>query len=60
MTASFWKFISDLDDRETKRYLEMFYILKMRDLVSKIPEVGREEPEALAAGDGVKVGFGSC
>jgi len=33
---SFWKYVSKLDRRETRRYLEMFYILKYRDLVSDI------------------------
>ncbi|PKA57700.1 Sucrose synthase 4 [Apostasia shenzhenica] len=28
----FWKFVSKLDRRETRRYLEMFYILKFREL----------------------------
>ncbi|CAN1353216.1 Sucrose synthase 2 [Linum perenne] len=30
----FWKHVSKLERRETRRYLEMFYILKFRDLVS--------------------------
>lgn len=30
----FWKYVSKLERRETRRYLEMFYILKYRDLVS--------------------------
>ncbi|KDD76488.1 sucrose synthase [Helicosporidium sp. ATCC 50920] len=34
---TFWKRMSDLEGRETKRYLEMFYILKMRQLISKVP-----------------------
>lgn len=29
----FWKYVSKLDRRETRRYLEMFYILKLRELV---------------------------
>lgn len=29
----FWKYVSKLERRETRRYLEMFYILKFRDLV---------------------------
>lgn len=33
---SFWKYVSKLERRETRRYLEMFYILKYRDLVSDI------------------------
>lgn len=30
----FWKYVSKLERRETRRYLEMFYILKFRNLVS--------------------------
>nr|AAC28175.1 T2H3.8 [Arabidopsis thaliana] len=30
----FWKYVSKLERRETRRYLEMFYILKFRDLVT--------------------------
>ncbi|KRH12088.1 hypothetical protein GLYMA_15G151000v4 [Glycine max] len=33
----FWKHVSKLEKRETRRYLEMFYILKFRDLVKSIP-----------------------
>ncbi|KFK30802.1 hypothetical protein AALP_AA6G027800 [Arabis alpina] len=33
----FWKYVSKLDRRETRRYLEMFYILKFRDLVKTVP-----------------------
>lgn len=33
----FWKYVSKLERRETRRYLEMFYILKFRDLVKNIP-----------------------
>ncbi|KAG8658855.1 hypothetical protein MANES_03G198900v8 [Manihot esculenta] len=33
----FWKHVSKLERRETKRYLEMFYMLKFRDLVKSIP-----------------------
>ncbi|KAK4482158.1 hypothetical protein RD792_009299 [Penstemon davidsonii] len=33
----FWKYVSKLDRRETRRYLEMFYILKFRDLVKSVP-----------------------
>lgn len=29
----FWKYVSKIDRRETRRYLEMFYILKLRELV---------------------------
>jgi sucrose synthase len=30
----FWKYVSKLGGLETRRYLEMFYILKYRELVS--------------------------
>ncbi|MQL94970.1 hypothetical protein Taro_027634 [Colocasia esculenta] len=33
----FWKYVSKLERRETRRYLEMFYILKFRDLVTTVP-----------------------
>uniref|UniRef100_A0A1D1Z3C2 Sucrose synthase n=1 Tax=Anthurium amnicola TaxID=1678845 RepID=A0A1D1Z3C2_9ARAE len=33
----FWKYASKLERRETRRYLEMFYILKFRDLVKSVP-----------------------
>nr|AFO84091.1 sucrose synthase [Actinidia deliciosa] len=33
----FWKYVSKLERRETLRYLEMFYILKYRDLVKSVP-----------------------
>ncbi|GER24716.1 sucrose synthase [Striga asiatica] len=33
----FWKHVSKLERRETRRYLEMFYILKFRDLVKTVP-----------------------
>jgi hypothetical protein len=29
----FWKYVSKLHRQETRRYLEMFYILKFRELV---------------------------
>ncbi|XP_073136725.1 sucrose synthase 2 [Henckelia pumila] len=35
----FWKYVSKLERRETRRYLEMFYILKFRDLVKSVPSV---------------------
>ncbi|KAJ7972997.1 Sucrose synthase [Quillaja saponaria] len=34
----FWKYVSKLERRETRRYLEMFYILKFRDLVKSVPQ----------------------
>ncbi|KAI9080280.1 hypothetical protein K1719_037674 [Acacia pycnantha] len=34
---SFWKYVSKLDRLQTRRYLEMFYILKFRDLASSVP-----------------------
>jgi len=36
----FWKYVSKLERRETRRYLEMFYILKFRDLAKSVPRVG--------------------
>ncbi|XP_039021415.1 sucrose synthase 2 isoform X2 [Hibiscus syriacus] len=33
----FWKYASKLERRETRRYLEMFYILKFRELVKSVP-----------------------
>ncbi|KAL6768924.1 hypothetical protein ACKKBF_B16775 [Auxenochlorella protothecoides x Auxenochlorella symbiontica] len=35
---TFWKYISNLEHSEAKRYLEMFYILKMRALIEKMSE----------------------
>ncbi|KAK9136835.1 hypothetical protein Sjap_007429 [Stephania japonica] len=32
----FWKYVSKLERRETRRYLEMFYILKLRELASAL------------------------
>ncbi|KAL6978366.1 Sucrose synthase 2 [Sarracenia purpurea var. burkii] len=39
----FWKHVSKLERRETRRYLEMFYILKYRDLVKSVPLANDEE-----------------
>lgn len=33
----FWKLVSKLERRETRRYLEMFYILKFRELAKSVP-----------------------
>nr|AJW82918.1 sucrose synthase [Dimocarpus longan] len=33
----FWKYVSKLERRETRRYLEMFYTLKFRGLAKSIP-----------------------
>jgi len=33
----FWKYVSKLERRETRRYLEMFYILKFRGLAKSVP-----------------------
>jgi hypothetical protein len=32
----FWKYVSKLERLETRRYLEMFYILKFRELVCSV------------------------
>ncbi|KAL8529566.1 hypothetical protein ACS0TY_006839 [Phlomoides rotata] len=39
----FWKHVSKLERLETRRYLEMFYILKFRDLVKSVP-LAAEDP----------------
>ncbi|KAK3004679.1 hypothetical protein RJ639_018705 [Escallonia herrerae] len=41
---SFWKYVSKLERREIRRYLEMFYILKFRDLVKSVPAAVDDEP----------------
>ncbi|KAF5178563.1 Sucrose synthase [Thalictrum thalictroides] len=33
----FWKYVSKLERRETRRYIEMFYKLKFRDLAKTVP-----------------------
>ncbi|KAK4355656.1 hypothetical protein RND71_024627 [Anisodus tanguticus] len=33
----FWKLVSKLERRETRRYLEMFYMLKFRELAKSVP-----------------------
>ncbi|XP_074268398.1 sucrose synthase-like [Silene latifolia] len=40
----FWKYASKLERRDTRRYLEMFYILKFRDLAKSVPLVSDEDP----------------
>ncbi|KAJ7972995.1 Sucrose synthase [Quillaja saponaria] len=39
---SFWKYVSKLERRETRRYLEMFYILKFRNLVKSVPRASND------------------
>ncbi|KAJ1402384.1 Sucrose synthase [Sesbania bispinosa] len=46
---SFWKHVSKLERRETRRYLEMFYILKYRDLAKSVP-LAKED-----ASDGARI-----
>ncbi|KAK9812714.1 hypothetical protein WJX72_002537 [[Myrmecia] bisecta] len=46
---SFWKHVSKLERRQTRRYLEMFYILKLRQLFTTVPlakHAPGSEPEA--------------
>ncbi|MCL7030854.1 hypothetical protein MKW94_007945, partial [Papaver nudicaule] len=38
----FWKFVSNLERRETRRYLEMFYALKYRTLALGVPRASDE------------------
>ncbi|GAB2281644.1 Sucrose synthase 2 [Dionaea muscipula] len=45
----FWKYVSKLERRETRRYLEMFYILKYRDLVKSVPVVADDQPSVTEA-----------
>nr|AAK65960.1 sucrose synthase [Beta vulgaris] len=45
----FWKYVSKLERRETRRYLEMFYILKFRDLANSVPLATDEEPSTTDA-----------
>ncbi|KAJ4969448.1 hypothetical protein NE237_016149 [Protea cynaroides] len=33
----FWKYVSKLERLETRRYMEMFYLLKFRDLANSVP-----------------------
>jgi sucrose synthase len=35
---SYWKHVSHLERREMRRYLQMFYALKLRPLIAKVPE----------------------
>eukprot|EP00258_Populus_trichocarpa_P031927 XP_024447946.1 LOW QUALITY PROTEIN: sucrose synthase 2 [Populus trichocarpa] len=39
----FWKHVSKLERRETRRYLEMFYILRFQDLVKSVPLAVEEQ-----------------
>jgi sucrose synthase len=43
----FWKYVSKLERRETRRYLEMFYTLKYRDLVKTVPLAAEESADGL-------------
>lgn len=36
MLRSFWRHVSNLERRETRRYLQMFYCLMMRPLIAKV------------------------
>ena len=35
LLRSFWKYVKKLDRREARRYLEMFYILRLRPLIAQ-------------------------
>eukprot|EP00850_Spirogloea_muscicola_P009246 SM000051S17606 [mRNA] locus=s51:737018:741274:+ [translate_table: standard] len=39
----FWKYVSGLERRETRRYLEMFYRLKFRQLAQEVPLAPEED-----------------
>jgi len=40
----FWKHVSNLERSETKRYLEMLYVLRLRPLIEKVPLTVDDEP----------------
>eukprot|EP00252_Welwitschia_mirabilis_P026179 TRINITY_DN845_c0_g3_i1.p1 TRINITY_DN845_c0_g3~~TRINITY_DN845_c0_g3_i1.p1 ORF type:complete len:820 (-),score=91.00 TRINITY_DN845_c0_g3_i1:267-2726(-) len=46
----FWKYVSKLERRETRRYLEMFYILKYRHLVKTVPLAIEDNADGLCDG----------
>ncbi|XP_008783137.2 sucrose synthase 1-like isoform X2 [Phoenix dactylifera] len=48
----FWKYVSNLDRRESRRYREMFYALKYRNLAMSVPL--HIDGEAIASGSGAK------
>lgn len=52
---SFWKYVSKLGRRESRRYIEMFYVLKYRDLVKTVPlaHQGSEKPDENIQANGV-------
>ncbi len=39
----FWKFITNIERAETRRYLEMFYTLVFRDLAGRVPRDPQED-----------------
>eukprot|EP00253_Pinus_taeda_P029445 PITA_29445 len=43
----FWKYVSKLERQETRRYLEMFYILKYRNLVKTVPLLVEESVDGI-------------
>jgi len=45
----FWKYVSKLERRETRRYLEMFYTLKYRNLVKTVPLAVEESADGESA-----------
>nr|CAL25362.2 sucrose synthase [Cymodocea nodosa] len=45
----FWKYVSNLERRETRRYLEMYYGLKYRPLAEKVPLAVDQAPAANGA-----------
>ncbi|WIA12982.1 hypothetical protein OEZ85_006594 [Tetradesmus obliquus] len=49
---SFWKRVSNLDRAETKRYLEMLYVLRLRPLIEKVP-LAVDDPEPSEAGGAI-------
>lgn len=46
---AFWKHITDLDRREAKRYLQMFYILLLRKVIQNVPRLHEGSAQASQA-----------
>ena len=46
---SFWRHTTHMERRDTRRYLEMFYMLKMRPLVKTVPEAEEERESGMTS-----------
>jgi sucrose synthase len=54
---SFWKKVSALDRREERRYLEMFYICKLRPLIFGVPQQRNNMPVETAGSEAANAHF---